>query len=67
MLGVPLKAILQTMSLVMKGSPAQLKRTAKPHRHPAKPNVFTYFHRGRSSIKKCMKNGLENLLYQTPL
>ena len=28
---VPLKAIQQTMSLVIKGSPAQLKQTTKPH------------------------------------
>lgn len=67
MLSVPLKAILQTMSLVIKGSPAQFKQTAKLHRHPTKPNAFTYFHVGRSSIKKCMKNGVGNLLYQTPL
>ena len=44
----PLKAILQTMSLVIKGSPAQLKsKQQTTHRHTAKPNEYTYFLSGR--------------------
>lgn len=64
------KSHTETMSLVIKGSSAQLKcKHQSTHRHTAKPNKYTYFLPWwkKERFQKRMKHGLENLLYQTPL
>lgn len=53
--GVPLKTILQTMSLYIRITCTVKTSNKTTHRHTVKPNVFTYFLSGRSSIKKCTK------------